>query len=378
MDYFDVVVIGAGPAGLIAAREVAERGLKVIVIEEDNTIGRPERCAGLYSIDGVNRIKVPIDRSYVQNYARGAVFKSPSGIEFTVEANRDVALVANRERFDQFLAQRAIYSGADIILGRRVSEIKKNGDEGYLVRTRDKVFSCRFVIDCEGRGAFLARSLHPSYNLTEWIPIIQYQVANHGLDKDFVYLYFKRYLPDFFAYLVPIDDELGKIGIAALKNINEKALRFMQEEFPKARIVGVSSSSIYAGKPLERPRVDRIYFVGDVAGHVKATTGGGVIFGGKFALAAAGEIIAGDRSFDDAVKRLYPELNKIWWVRRLVSKLSPNHLDILFKAAKESGIHDFLSKSGDMDYHGTTAMRLLTSGKMFKMILSMLRIVLKF
>jgi digeranylgeranylglycerophospholipid reductase len=74
----DVAVVGGGPAGLIAAREAARRGLAVAVFEEDWAIGRPERCAGLYSVDGLRRLGIPTSGHHVQNRVRGAVFVSPS------------------------------------------------------------------------------------------------------------------------------------------------------------------------------------------------------------------------------------------------------------------------------------------------------------
>jgi hypothetical protein len=120
----DVAVVGGGPAGLIAAREAARRGLAVAVFEEDWAIGRPERCAGLYSVDGLRRLGIPTSGHHVQNRVRGAVFVSPSKHVFEVDAGRDVALVCNRERRDQLLAEHAVklslvkvlsYDGLDVV-----------------------------------------------------------------------------------------------------------------------------------------------------------------------------------------------------------------------------------------------------------------------
>ncbi|MCW4026273.1 MAG: FAD-dependent oxidoreductase, partial [Candidatus Bathyarchaeota archaeon] len=74
----DIAVIGAGPAGLIAAREAAERGTDVTIFEEDSEVGVPCHCAGLLSLNGMKEIKIPPDDSYVQNKVRGAHFFSPS------------------------------------------------------------------------------------------------------------------------------------------------------------------------------------------------------------------------------------------------------------------------------------------------------------
>ena len=74
-----VAVIGGGPAGLLAAREICRRGLDLHVFEEDLEIGSPERCGGLLSLRGLERISAPKPMKYVLNLIRGAIFHSPSG-----------------------------------------------------------------------------------------------------------------------------------------------------------------------------------------------------------------------------------------------------------------------------------------------------------
>ena len=98
-----VAVIGGGPAGLLAAREICGRGLKAHVFEEDSEIGSPERCGGLLSLKGLRMISAPRPMKYVLNLVRGAVFHSPSGHEFELDAGRWVAAVISRRRFDQML-----------------------------------------------------------------------------------------------------------------------------------------------------------------------------------------------------------------------------------------------------------------------------------
>ena len=112
----DVTVIGAGPSGLIAAREVAEKGFDVKVVEEDPEVGVPNHCAGLLSLRGMKEIGVPTDEAFVENYVKGAVFYSPSGLSFTVEKSRYVACVVDRELFDKYLAQKACEAGVDILV----------------------------------------------------------------------------------------------------------------------------------------------------------------------------------------------------------------------------------------------------------------------
>ena len=105
-----VIVVGAGPSGLIAARETAQRGVSVTALEEHSEIGRPCHCAGLLSMDGMRRLKIPSDGFYVQNRVRGAVFFSPSGLSFRVERQKPVACIVDRVSLDKFLADRAVES----------------------------------------------------------------------------------------------------------------------------------------------------------------------------------------------------------------------------------------------------------------------------
>lgn len=349
MRSYDVAVVGGGPAGLLAARELGESGFRVIVFEEDRTIGRPERCAGLYSLSGLKLLKLPADGPYLQNRVMGATFTSPSGREFTVSAGGDVAVVCNRERFDQFIAEEALAAGAQLRLGSHVRDAARMGDGFRLVVGGEEVYT-RYLVVAEGRRAHIARRVNPNYSLGQWIPIIQFQVAGHGLDPDLVYLYFKEYLPDFFAYLVPVDEHVGKVGVAAMRDTWSLAYRFLSEHFPKSRVIGISSSSIYVGPPHGEPVWDRAFLVGDVAGQVKATTGGGVVYGGLCGMAAAHHI-AGRTAFWKLAGPALRELKRTYLLRRFVSKLSPRMVEILFQAVIESGLARRLGEVGDMEKH---------------------------
>ncbi|GBC69623.1 Putative thiazole biosynthetic enzyme [archaeon HR01] len=353
----DAAVVGAGPAGLMAAAYLAFRGFDVVVFEEDAIIGRPERCAGLYSLWGLKALRIPADGPYLQNRVMGAVFTSPSGESFTVKAPSEVAVVCNRERFDQYLAEKALDNGATIYLGVHVRDIHRR-DGGYVLDTGAGQVEASYLLVAEGRKAHIARRIYPGYRLGPWIPIIQYQVAGHGQDPDLVYLYFTRYLPDFFAYLVPVDGDVGKLGVAAVKNTWALSLRFLREYFPGARILGVSSSSVYVGPPLPDPKIGNAFLLGDVAGQVKATTGGGVVYGGLYALAAARHI-AGMADFYSTVKPLQRELENTYLLRRLVSRIGPAMLDTLFRSVGESGMAERLGRLGNMERHHNTLLRSL-------------------
>ncbi|PUA31253.1 MAG: hypothetical protein B9J98_06960 [Candidatus Terraquivivens tikiterensis] len=371
---YDLIVVGAGPAGLFTAREAAGMGCKVLVLEEHGEVGKPERCAGLFSLSGLRMLGMPLSPSYVQNVVRGAVFSSPSGREFVLDTKKPVAVVTSREMFDKSLARQAALKGAEIVTGEKVVGIVPS-ERSPSVRTSNSSASAKMVVDAEGRSGFLARQVWKGWRPRGWLPIIQAVVENHRMDREFVYLYFKDYLKDFFAYLVPIDDELGKLGVAARKDTRKLFFRFLQEEFGHVRILSTTSASIYTGPPLELRQTGRVLAVGDVAGQAKATTGGGVVYGGLCALETGRYVAnfllngAGAREYRSRMRRIYAQLKSIHRLRVLISRIQPKFYDTIFKAAGDIGLDAWLSSEGDMDRHADTASAMLSSGMALKLLM---------
>ncbi|MEM0441322.1 MAG: hypothetical protein QXY84_06575 [Candidatus Caldarchaeum sp.] len=362
--HYDVAVVGGSSTGLIAARETAKRGLRTAVFEEDPVIGRPEKCAGLYSIQGLRLLEIPVDGPYLQNKIRGAVFVSPFGKRFEVDFGKFVAAVLNRERLDLFLAEQAVKDGADIFIDDRVTSAVTNGTTA-TVKTSKHIVTANYVIDAEGRAATVAKQLFPDYRCGKWLPIVQLQATNHGYDPDFVYLFFRKYLTDYFGYLVPVDDQTGKVGVAASKHPELYVRKILEEFFPKAKITGFSSSSIYVGWPLKKVRNQNALLVGDVAGQVKATTGGGVITGGLASVAAA-KHIAGEGLYESLLRPLEAELQGMYRIRQLYEKLSPKQIHLIISSMQDSYFSNVLKRVGDMDRQSTTAFKALLSPAIFK------------
>lgn len=351
----EVAVVGGGPAGLLAAKRLLDRGFDATVFEEDEEVGRPERCAGLFSVKGLRMLRIPLSSKYLQNRVAGAVFYSPEGEELSLNVGRPVAIVAQRENFDKMLAEDVEKRGGRIICETHVKHVEKIDDGFRLMMRGGGEVESRYVVDAEGRGGFLTKRFTGKHTDKEdWIPIIQLTVRNHGLNRDRVYLYFKDYLPDFFAYLVPIDEEFGKLGVAAKTLLKERMRKFLSENFPEVKVVGYSAHAIYTGMPLNPFTHKNFLTLGDSAGHVKATTGGGVIMGGLIALEAS-EALAkktlGDTPRENLkrINLLLGELRRIAYLRRLISHIPPRVYDKLFPALRNSGIMEVLARNGEMD-----------------------------
>ncbi len=364
----DVVVVGGGAVGLIAAKTLAENGLETILVEEHEEIGKPEHCAGLFSIINFRRLGIPFSERYIENKVRGAVFYSPRGRRIELDAGRTVAIVTSRSSLDCFLAEEFERRGGSIILNDKVIEICFSGNHTEVKTRKGIVVKAKKVVNAEGVASFLLRkTLKKTTERRMWIPIIQLWVRDHSLDPEYVYLYFEEYLPEFFAYFIPVNDEVGKLGVASRTKLKTKLDKFIKERFPDVQVMRSVSHAVYTGRPL-KPDLDSTFIpIGDVAGHVKASTGGGVIMGGLIAKniceMIALEIMGESESTGYRrrnVESLLRELDRIAIAMKFLRSLPTKTIDKLFKIIDESSLVSEFSQKADMDFQFTSFIKILT------------------
>ena len=108
---YDVIVVGAGPAGSAAARECAELGLSTLCVEEHGTIGYPVQCAGLLSTAAFAECRISSGRSVLNNVS-GARVISGAGPELLIDAKTTKAFVVDRGTLDREMAEGAADAGA--------------------------------------------------------------------------------------------------------------------------------------------------------------------------------------------------------------------------------------------------------------------------
>ena len=382
----DVLVIGAGPAGLLATNEIAKRGYTVSVLEEHEKVGEPDHCAGLLSTSGLKRLGIRLPKKIIQNTVDGAKIYSPSGHSITVERGKREANVIDRRLFDAWLASKATDSGAEIITKAKAQEFVRSNRRisGIGVKRDNNIeLNAKAFIIAEGSRCRLSGSLKfPIVKRTSKYPAFQYEVSGVDIEENIVEMFYgKKVAPGFFAWIIPLGDSRARIGLAAHNNSKTRlnALinhhKIISKRMKRAKIERSLGGIVLVGMPISKMTVENTVIVGDAAGIVKATTGGGVILGGITARVAGrtvAESLSNEENMNQALSQydkkwkamVFKELQAMYLAQRALSSLDDKGIDSVVKDAASMGLLDVVRSEGDMDLQGRVITRLLKDPRM--------------
>ena len=154
---YDVIVIGAGPCGNMAALELAERGISVAVLDRRTNIG-DKLCTGIIGRECAELF--PPATEHIHGEARSATIVSPGGRRYRIERKETHAYIVNRVAYVNSVAERAQQVGAEYILGTRVTDIRITDAHAEIEVSREDAqhtYYCRVVILASGFGSPLLR-----------------------------------------------------------------------------------------------------------------------------------------------------------------------------------------------------------------------------
>lgn len=326
-----VRIIGGGPAGLWAAKHL---GPECVVYEEHTKIGKPVHCTGLVSKRIDSLLRLP--KSIVLNRISGARMFSQGGHMLELTRGREEAYVIDRAGFDFHLSVLARNAGAKIILGKKAPPRPNNRGT---------------TIAADGAASATRRSLGIPLDV---LPSIQYITKSAFEEPDFVELHFLN--REFFAWVVPENERVARLGVAGPKC---KAVldRFIQHRLKRFTIVDRQAGLVVVGGPLKRTVYGKVMLVGDAAGQVKATTGGGIITGMICAEEAA-KNASNPQEYERAWRsRVGHELKVARLVRSLLSRFEPQDYNALLGFGERN--LDLIKKYGDMDFHSKMVFEIL-------------------
>ncbi len=376
-DYdYDVVVVGAGPAGAVAARTAAERGARVLLLEGRPEVGRPVQCTGLLSVRGFALSGAPED--VIVREIRGALVYGPGGETLTLEKPQTHAYVIDRDRFDVALVERAARAGVEVRLKARVVGLERSSAaRTLLIRVRGDGrgpvrLRARVVVGADGPRSVVARAAGlppPRKTIVGVQAVMRYSPPR----DDGVEVWLGRgVVPNFFAWAVPAAPHTARVGLGTDDPKQAKALfdRWVARRFAGCEILGFQSGAIPVG-PAPRTVTDGVLLVGDAAGQAKPTSGGG-IYTGIACAQIAGEVAARAALAGDASERTLTEYERRWrrllgrelrlgWeLHRALCALSDEELSALLRAVQRSPeLIALLNEHGDIDHPSRVAKALL-------------------
>ena len=302
---YDIVIVGAGPAGSIAARFAAEGGASVLMLEKDRDVGYPVRCGEAISKAGVSEFIAP-DEKWISAHINKFALISPDGTEAVIEFG-DAGYVLERRIFDYELAKTAAKAGAEILTRAYVNgllfEDGKVSGVKYEYRGEQKELKAKIVIGADGVESRIGRwaGLKTYVDFREMECCVQVTASNINVKDDTLYFYFgENVAPGGYFWIFPKVNGAANIGLGVSGMVGKKksALsflnNFMENNFPNSPILTSIAGGVPSTITLEKISAPGIMLVGDAARQVNPLSGGGIasgMIGGSIAGKIAAEAI---------------------------------------------------------------------------------------
>ena len=306
---YDVIVVGAGPAGSTTARECASRGLSVLMLDKAE-FPRDKPCGGAVTPRAAELLPFDI-KPVVERVVFGMHLSVRHSKGFTRRSPREVTYLTQRLHLDSFLLDRALDAGATLRQRAPVREVERYSSH-VVVRTADETFEGRALVAADGANGSTARlaGMDPALihgialegNVTPRGPFPKEWEDVLGLDVGSI--------PGGYGWIFPKGDHLN-IGLGGWKYVGP-SLRERLEEL--ARFYGFDAADLWGLRghhlPIRRqtsPLVDgNLLLVGDAGGLLDPLTGEGIyaaIWSGRTAAQHLAAYVAGEVPNLDGYRR---------------------------------------------------------------------------
>lgn len=314
---FDIAVIGAGPAGSMAARSAARAGKKVCLFERNSKPGSPVRCGEGIGFKSLSE-NVEVKERWIKNEIKRSVIVAPDGTKVCIN-EIDKSVILDREIMDYDLAMDAVKAGAELFVKSPVIEVVKK-EKGYVCRTGEKEIEAKIVIIADGVESKIARQLGWDTHLPlDDIECCAFtRVTSPLIENDTCFFYVgSKVAPGGYAWIFPrgggeANVGLGILGIHSNKGKAMELLKnFIDKEIPGGKYNTIHCGGVPVVKYIKPLVKDGAMLVGDAARMVNCISGAGIgyaLFSGKVAGSVAAKAIVGEQ----VNYKMLKEYEKLW------------------------------------------------------------------
>jgi digeranylgeranylglycerophospholipid reductase len=350
---FDLIVVGAGPAGSMAAKTAASAGLKVALLEKRQEIGSPVRCAGGVSRSCLCELLKP-DPSWIAAEVKGTRVYAPDGCSIVLSeglAIDEVGYILERNIFDRSLAIDAAQAGADVFIKTRAVGLLKSDGVLNGVSARRAGESLRMeaplVVGADGIESKIGRYAGIDTTLKpENIEVCtQFIVQDPGIDEDYCEFYLgNNVAPGGYVWSLPRGGGKANVGVCIQGSRSSPGMtmrllsEFLKGRMPEAKILDVVAGGVPSSGPIKRAISDGIMLAGDCAAQSDPFTYAGILNGMRAGI-MAGEVAAdaaakGDtgigqlKVYEDRWRRtIGKEISRNYRLKSLFTRLNDNDLN---------------------------------------------------
>jgi len=328
---YDVIVVGGGPGGSMAAWQVAKAGYSVCLLEKDRDIGYPVRCGEAIGEAALRQFVEPKD-SWIASEITGTTLVAPDNTSVDIDFAKETGYILNRRIFDYDLSRYAANAGAEIYTKSYVKDliIKDDFVKGvkldYLGEAKE--ITANIVIGADGLASRIGRAagLRTQVRMKDMESGLQYSVSNVDVPTNKMIMYVgSNHAPGGYLWIFPKGDKFANIGIGidgkASQHKSAKAYldEFMDANFPNAAILTTMCGGVPCPTPMKSPIKNGLMLVGDAAHLINPVTGGGI------APAMKSGLISGDIAAEAIKNNDYSEVFLSRYVKRVFKEFANNH-----------------------------------------------------
>ncbi|UCC19329.1 MAG: NAD(P)/FAD-dependent oxidoreductase [Promethearchaeota archaeon] len=378
---FDVCIIGGSIAGNYLCFLLSKINLKIAIIEEHDEIGQPLQCAGIISQKLDKLIDLP--KELVLNRINTAKIVGPSGVSIKLSGNEKPYIIDRIELDRLFFNKIKNKENISYFFGEKFKSfryLKDNQQKTVLIETTKRRLKAKILIGCDGPLSSVAKILRvKNKNLFA----TQIRIKSKFNENEAV-MFFDQKWKELFGWIVPEGNNIYRIGMASSKNIKKNFHEFLKRlKIKQEQKIDQQGGLIPYGL-MNRLAFDNVLLLGDSAGQVKATTGGGIIMlltAAKYA-AHCIKLCFKERKYSrEIIKKYYEkpcksiigkELKIHYLIRSFLEKLSPKDFEKVFRIIKTSKIENLISFYGDMDFPRALIFKIVKNPQFFPFLIKFL------